>query len=167
MTKIKDLVAKYGNREVDEVELEKILKPVRKTIYNLEVGDTYYVISTNGLIHECIWHNDDLNKRQLEIGNVFLTEEEAELEVERRKVKAELKRYASMCEEPIDWNNGDQEKHLLFYDYNNSGIAITMQWSCNWGDIHFTDKDILVKAIEEIGKDRIIKYYFGIKGETK
>ena len=88
MVRIKDLVEKYGNREVDEVELEKILK--RETICDLEDGDTYWFINPIGQIYGAEWSNEPTDICLLRMGNVFLTREDAEFKVECIKVKAEL-----------------------------------------------------------------------------
>lgn len=164
MTKIKDLVEKYGNREIDEVELEKILKPVKvKTIYNLETGDIYYWITNNGRVDKFYWRNDSFDRARLAFGNAFLTQEDCEFAIEKLKVEAELKRYASMCEEPLDWNNKEQKKYYLQYNHTDREVDTTFEWSWSTCDIYFTDISILKQAINEIGKERIIKYYLGLK----
>lgn len=166
MTKIKDLVEKYGNREIDEVELEKILKPVKKTIYDLGNGDEYYSIAISGFVEKAIWNNDFIDKNRLDIGNVFLTYEDVEFEVEYLKVRAELKRYASMCKEPVDWNT-DQKKWFINYSYYFVDLEILYTDDRVRDEIYFTDKSILEQAIREIGEERIKKYYLGVKGEDK
>lgn len=166
MVKVKDLVGKYGNREVDEVELEKILKPEKvKTIYNLENEDKYYYISEIGICEWAFWTNNNFNKLQLAIGNIFLTKEDAEFEVEYLKVKAELKRYASMCEEPIDRSNAYQCKFYCSAAFD--GMQFFNTNSIVGDNIYFTDILILEQAVQEIGEERIIKYYLGVKGENK
>lgn len=163
MVKLKDLVEQYGNREVDEAELAKILKPVKKTIYDLEYGDVYWAIS--GYFRVLCTHENANNKyeKMLSVGNVFLTEEDVEFEIEKRKVEAELKRYASMCEEPIDWTNHNQAKICLAYDHVYDELDTVIKWTMSHNDIFFTDEETLDKAIKGIGLHRIVKYYFGAK----
>lgn len=165
MTKIKDLVKKYGNREIDEVELEKLLKPVKvKTIYTLEFGDTYYLIDEVGRICECEWTGRPYDTFRLTLGNVYLTQEDAEFALEKLKITAELKRYASMCKEPVDWEKGKQRNWFLTYSYYFKKLELLCTYDMTTDSIYFTDKPILDQAIREIGEERIKKYYFGIKG---
>ena len=149
-------------KELTGAELEKLLKSEKvKTVYDLEKWDKCFFIRL-GRVWESVWENNDLDGYLLDVGNVFLTEEEAENELEYRKIKAELKRYASKCKEPIDWNNSVLGNHYVCYDYLREEIKIKYDRICISDNIYFTDRRILEKAIEEIGKDRIIKYYFGI-----
>lgn len=167
MTKLKDLVEKYGNREIDEVELEKLLKPEPSRIYALGQWDKYWFINPSGQAIPDEWINHRIDKAKLAIGNVFLTEEDAEFEIEKRKVEAELKRYASMCETEVDWNNGNQTKYSLGYDHICKSIEIHLHHHYNHAGIVFTNNNVLKESIKEIGEERIKKYYFGIKGDNK
>lgn len=159
MVKVKDLIGKYGEREVDEAEFEKLLKPTKvKTIYDLELGEEYWFISESGKIKNTVWNNDIADRIWLELGNVFLTCKAAHIELERRKVEAELKRYASMCEAKIEGGNTNQIKYSL-YAYEKEVLIDHTRYIT--GDIQFTDRNVLLQAINEIGKERIIKYYLG------
>lgn len=155
----------YEDKEFQD-KLEKILKPVKKTIYDLKKGDEYSSITLNGGVNIARYDNDFVDNLRLSIGNVFLTEEDAEFEIEYLKVKAELKRYASMCKKPIDWNNSDQAKYTLVYEHLYKCLQINTKYTYNHGSIFFTNKEVLSLAIKEIGEERIKKYYLGVRGEN-
>jgi len=68
--------------------LEKI-KEKHKSIYTLKEWDTYYFLSD---LIVCLWDISDCNfKIDLKIWNVFLTKEEAQKELEKRKSLAKIK----------------------------------------------------------------------------
>lgn len=137
-----------------EEELEPYIeKP--KSVWDLKEGDTYYVISGYGEVLETTWkYNIDSNSRK--IGNAFLTKEEAEFEVERRKIETEMLRLGG--------------RRKFKFDGDNYGIyycdGINVVYYCNTmyqGLIYFDTVKEAHDAIKEIGKNRIIKYIFGVE----
>lgn len=126
-----------------------------KTVWDLKEGDTYYVISGYGEVLETTWkYNIDSNSRK--IGNAFLTKEEAEFEVERRKVETEMIRLGG--------------RRKFKFDGDNYGIyycdGINVVYYCNivyQGLIYFDTTKDAHDAIEKIGEDRLKKYIFGVE----
>ena len=108
----------------------------------------------------------DVDDFRLSIGNYFKTKEEAEHMVEKLKVIHELQKFAfENNEKEIDWNNFSQNKFYLIYDSEVNNILVDY-FSCtrtNSFNIYFTSFKIAKRAIEEIGEDRIKKYYFDIE----
>lgn len=158
--KLKEAMDKYGDYEVKEDELEKILeKPKPKTVWELEKEDVYCFIEDCGNISRYSWDDSKFDREVREMGNVFLTEQEAELERERRKIEAIMLKYGRrtfkfgcnnycicICENKIE------------YDY----------WRYkNHGNIYFDTKYLAQKAIDEIGKERMKKYYFRTEEENE
>jgi hypothetical protein len=67
-----------------------------KTIYDLEVGDIYHFIDQEGEIHSREITGGftlEYYKNSLNIGNVYLTKEEAEKHLDRLKAESELKKF--------------------------------------------------------------------------
>ena len=126
-----------------------------KTVWDLKEGDTYYVISGYGEVLETTWkYNIDSNSRK--IGNAFLTKEESEFEVERRKVETEMIRLGG--------------RRNFKFDGDNYGIyycdGLNVVYYCNTmyqGLIYFDTVKEAHDAIKEIGKNKIIKYVFGVE----
>ena len=142
-------------------KIEKIpQKP--KTVWDLKDGDEYYYIDYYGEIksvfNECC--DEDLNI--IEIGNAFLTEEEAKHEVERRKCEAIMLKYGTRNIMSL----GDINAHKYFIVYNNyyHEISISFYQSTNsQGTIYFESVELAEKAIEEVGEDKLKKYVFNVK----
>ncbi len=84
---IKELIVK-------KAEAEQKLKP--KTIWDLETKDSkeYYRIEASGFVEESCF-NATYDKYVREVGNAFITREEAEFEAERRKIEAIMRKYSS------------------------------------------------------------------------
>lgn len=108
----------------------------------------------------------DVDDFRLSIGNYFKTKEEAEHMVEKLKVIHELQKFAyENNEREIDWNDGTQQEHFIFYNHNNDKVDVTWRGVNQFlpFNIYFAPQEIVIKAIETIGADRIKKYYFDVK----
>lgn len=147
------LIGKMNGEEPDKKQNVKVRKP--------ECGDTIYYIRYTGRIGKMVWANEETDLVMWELGNIFFTEEEAEFAREKKKVEVELERYAKEHNNPtikdsycIYYNEGDEE---LDYD----------AWACGkaQGMVVFKSKQLVFDAIEAVGKERILKYIFGVESE--
>ena len=87
-----------------------------------------------------------------------MTKEEAEFEVERRKVEAILLKYGRRG------FKYSEDNYYIFYERDESSIVICCYESFqDQGVIYFDTEELCQKAIEEAGKDNIKKYIFGIE----
>lgn len=160
--KLNELMEKYGDYEVKEGFMELLEKPKPKTVYNLKYGDSYFFLTALGTIMTGIWHNDgtDFNRRR--IGNTFLTIEDAKFASERLKVIAELKEYAKEFSDE-EWKNKDLPKYNIKSDCENYAIRIVYERCLKGNDIYFGTEEMAEIAVETVGKDRVKKYYLGVK----
>lgn len=80
-------------------------------------GDGYWYIS--GTASQSYWDNDSIDKDRLEVGNVFLTKEEAEKELEYRKALTTIRNYISDNFEDWtpDWSDRRQYKFYIVYEH--------------------------------------------------
>lgn len=112
-----------------------------------------------------IWTENKADKGRYGLRNVFRTKEDAEFEVERRKIIAELQNYA-------DDHNGEithpSDAFWLALDEDDMSITVENDsFLPPVGTVLFSNGDIAYDAIETIGEDRIIKYMFGIDLDKK
>lgn len=128
-----------------------------KTIWDLKEGDTYYSIYGNGNVSsEEKWFDDDYENHYREIGNVFLTREEAEFEVERRKVETEMLRLGGRR----TFKKGEDNHGIDYCE----GLGITLyHYQFVQGLIYFDTRKEAENAIKKIGEYRIEKYIFGVE----
>lgn len=165
--KLKELVEKYGEQEVlcwaeraDE-SLEwvniKLGKPNPKTVWDLEKGDNHYWVDSLGKVkYNYIWEDDESDKLSREIGNVFLTSEDAEKDVERRKVEALLLKYGGrrwLKEGTKNWIIALTDDGLNRYIYSKPIQGV----------IYFDAEEQAKKAISEIGEGRLKKALFEVR----
>lgn len=123
-------------------------------------------------IEDCMGVSDDRNVQapidycRFNIGNFFKTKIEAEHMIEKLKVIHELQKFAYENNEgEIDWKNFNQRKYKIFYDAEDEDLYVDYSIQCESEpfNIYFTSFKIAKKAIEEIGEDRIKKYYFNVE----
>lgn len=148
---IKELIVKKAEAEQ---------KP--NTIWDLETKDRkeYYRIEASGFIEDSCF-NAIYDKYVREAGNAFLTREEAEFEVERRKIEAILRKYSRPFKNcnPVD---PDDANYCIEHNINNNALKIGSYRSVNLGVLYFESEEIAWKVINEIGEDRLKKYWFGV-----
>lgn len=159
MIKLSEIEAKYGEYLVDEDKLKELLvKPKPKTVWDLIKGDRYYFIETNGGVYSCYWLADVNDLCRIEFGNVFLTQEEAEFELERRRCEAIMLKYGRRTFKYEDDN------YLIRFN-NDDKQAFVEVWRLNQlqGTIYFDTEELAQKAIDEIGKERLKKYVFRVE----
>lgn len=148
------LVEKMNGKEPDKKQDAKVKKPI--------YGQEYFLINSHGWVECHTWRDTAVDNQRWEFGNVFLTREKALFDVEKRKVEVELERYARE-------HNGSIRSDSFYLLYNNkSGEKLDYDvWStCKpQGGVQFTSKQLVFDAIEAIGKDRILKYIFGVESE--
>lgn len=159
---IKDETKVFEERlraKAEELQEQMIEKP--KTIWDLKIedGEEYYCIPIYGVIYEAIF-NSVYDEYARDIGNAFLTREEAEFELERRKIEVIMKKYSR----PFKY--GEKNYYLQYdYDYDNDWdrILIGVLHTLTDSIYYFESEEIARKAIDEIGEDRLIKYWFRVE----
>ena len=145
------------------LKIEKISqKP--KTVWDLKDGDEYYYIDICGNFDITTFGVGSYwaDKKMIEIGNVFLTREEAEFEVERRKCESILLKYGTR--DMISLGDKYTKKYYIQYDYDVNKIIIFKHYSLGiQGSINFKTEELAQKAIQECGEERLKKYVFNVK----
>lgn len=124
-------------------------------------GEDYFRIGVdNDDIILLKWENDFFDNKHYNARNIYKTKEEAEFEVERRKIMAELQDYAdehnSEIAHPSDafWIGFDEDDMSITVDYESYLPPV--------GTVLFSDEDTACNAVEAIGEDRILKYMFRV-----
>lgn len=147
---------------LDEIS-EDLLEPyVEKpnSVWDLKKDDTYYLIDMDGDVMNAIWNNIDIDNNFRKIGNVFLTKEEAENDVERRKIEKEMLHLGGRREFKNGENNYyivcDFDTHYSIVVFNNKIDGFAQM------TIYFDSAKECRNAIKTIGEDRLRKYIFGV-----
>lgn len=159
MIKLNEIQAKYGEYLVDEDKLKELLvKPKPKTVWDLKDGDEYWHISTINNDNYATWNGNAWDLAVRENGNAFLTKEEAEFDLERRKCEAIMLKYGRRTFKPIDIN------YIIQFDNDDKQVFVDF-WRLNQfqGTIYFDTEELTQKAIDEIGEERLKKYVFRVE----
>lgn len=147
-------------KELNE-EVKQMIKEANqgqvKSIWDLkkEDGEDYYRLYSDGDIERVVFYTD-YDEQARDIGNVFLTREEAEFEVERRKIEVVMRRYSRPFKIGV-------YNHVIKYNQSTNTVFASADWSTNTGTVYFESEEIAQKVIDEIGEDRLKKYWFGVK----
>lgn len=150
------LVGKMNGEETDKEQGVKVRKPRQL--------EEYFCISNDGAVIQSRWTNDSFDEGRWELGNIFFTKKEAEFAREKRKVEVEIERYAMEHNGTAFANRcylircEEDEKRLICDTWATAKIQ---------GTVSFTSRDVLVDAIEAVGKDRILKYIFNVDCEER
>lgn len=142
---IKELIAQKAEAEQ---------KP--KNIWDLktEDGEEYYSIESDGKIIQYMF-NEAFDEDTRDIGNAFLTREEAEFEKERRKIEAILRKYSR------PFKSGEYN-YVVVCDAENNMMLVRVSQFHNAGGPVFANKEVAEKVINEIGKNRLKKHWFRV-----
>lgn len=133
-----------------------------------KIGELYYFYDiSRGLVDWHYYNNDVLDRQTIRRSQIFKNKIEAQKYGEILDVKYELQELADKLNngEKIDWSNSEQEKYYLIYDNICEEVDYKNSFYMQIPEIIYClDKDFKDKAIEKIGKERLIKY---LKGEVK
>lgn len=117
-------------------------------------GDEYYFVSANGLAKYDSWDNYDFEKRAFAQGNIFKTQQEAELESKRRNLLTRFRAFRDEC-------NGNWEPDFTICDNKyfiekRSG-KIAVNYLCNVNAFmlfgYFKNYEDAKRAIELFGDE--------------
>ena len=139
---------------VQKAEAEQ--KP--KSIWDLDTVnrvEEYYYITEDGEI-KTTYFDSFYDEKIRSLGNAFLTSEEAEFEAERRKVEAIMRKYSR------PFKNGECN-YIVVCDTEDNMVFIRVAQFHYLGGPVFASEEIAQKVIDEIGEDRLKKYWFRVK----
>lgn len=128
-----------------------------KSIWDLKItdGEKYYRLDGEGDV-DIEDFNTKYDEQARDIGNAFLTREEADFELERRKIEAIMRKYSRPFED-------GKTNYFLVCNRDGKTTEIDYYWSIDCGVPYFESEEIAQKVIDEIGEDRLIKHWFRIK----
>lgn len=161
MIKLNEIIEKYQDYEIDEEKLKEILvKPKPKSVWELNKGDRYYNIGyTSYGFRVCHfeWSDIPYDKEFRDIGDIFLTKEEAQFEIERRKIETILLKYGRRN---FKYNKSN---YIIGYCFDTNRFRFDVyNFILTQGVIYFDTRELCQKAIEEAGRENIKKYLFGV-----
>ena len=153
--------------EKEKKELQDRIKELKKSKnknkrWRAEGANKYFYIDFYGNIESAtdLGVYDDIYRYKTR--NYFKTEEEAEEYQEIMNIYYDLMDLAEDLNngEKIDWNNEFKCKYSIYYSYEVNTLRRQLNYKCKeLGQIYCLDEDFLEKAIEKIGKNKLIKLF--------
>lgn len=143
-------------REIAALRLEAVEEGSGKPPHQrpkLNCREKYYYIEHDGVTFGYYWNNTDLDFGRLRIGNVFRTDDAAKYAAERLKVLAEMREWAG------EWN----DPWVMIYDSFKVEAIPVYGKDVTFGELRFASEKDAENCIKAVGKDRLIKYYFGVR----
>ena len=150
------------------MDLQDEIKSLKQRIAELEsqvdeeqvfpkYKDFYWGVNAKGKVFCDTWEGFKFEKDMLSIGNVYQTENEAVLAVEKLKVEAELRKFSRPFKE-------DEYNYFIqIHPSHNNIVTESDDFYQTQGTIYFESTTIANEAIDIIGEDRIKKYIFGVE----
>ena len=154
-------------------EIDLILKKVKSQLKELREKENsfkretyykYYYLNDCGETEIETDEDYPVDNFRYSIGNYFETKEQVENYKEKLLIEQELRDIAMELNkgEEIDWNNQDQKKYCLEYDFLSNSIGYIKYIMLKiQGTIYCLDNDFKDIAIERIGEERLKKYLKG------
>lgn len=160
--KLNEVIAKYGNQEVDESKIKEVLGVKGNKVWKPINHPRFFSILHDGTIGNTIWNSSPYCKNAYEIGNCYETKEEAEFARDKRIFLTKFERYLRENEdEPVDLEDLEQPKYCIAFDYFKSLYPLKMNVRPQ-GTIFTSNLKALTSFILYNEKD-IKKYMFGVE----
>lgn len=146
-------------------DLEAKLKEMKAEIDRLENGwemkcpykdwDEYFYIDTDGDVCFESWDNCDTDKKWWEAGNIFPTEQAAELEAKRRKLLTRFRAFRDECNGDWKFNWDDTLDNKYFLKIRNGDFSIDYYVETNMFHTfgYFKNKQDAQRAIDLFGDE--------------
>ena len=118
--------------------------------------DEYWFISDEGYTETGIWIDEYQDVRRFRQGNIFPTQQAAELEAKRRKLLTRFKSFRDECngDWKPDWNDINQGKYIIKCD-TKIDFYVVVYWTMNEFNLfgYFKDGEDAQRAIELFGDE--------------
>lgn len=149
---IENRVNEFKENLINEIE-DKIEKE-NKSIWDLDISkpEEYFATSSNCGIYKHLF-NSNHDEKVRESGNAFLTREEAEFELERRKIETFMRKHST------NFKQGEKN-YFIGYDVRLDVIRIFRNPDTKYAFPYFESEEVALKVIDEIGEERLKKYWF-------
>lgn len=159
-------MTKLDTLKKQTADLEAKLKGMKAEIERLEngwemkcpykYGDEHYNLQPSGDVFLDHWEGIEADNRYFSQGNVFPTEQAAELESKRRNLLTRFKAFRDECngDWKINWKDVEQAKYII-KSGNEGDLYIVTYWTVNEFHLfgYFKDYRDAQRAIELFGDE--------------
>ena len=153
ISELQSKVAKLENESKEEKKGKR---------WRARINNPYFYVDDFGEVDGCHEYNEYGDNYRYKTRNYFATYEEAEEYKEVMNTYYDLMDLAEELNngEKIDWNDNQQCKYTIFYDFEDNFLNRNNAYVCKeLGQIYCLDGDFLKKAIKKIGEDKLKKLF--------
>lgn len=153
-----------GNKtELTKEQMEQLgieIKPAKKERWRAEKGGVYFFVDYSNRVQHLVEIDDTVDNTLYRTHNYFKTVEEAEKYARVLDTELKLREFAeSHNNYELDWENDNDAKWFLVYNYFTDRIITDWYWTYYSGrNVYFATEKIAEQAIAEIGEDKIKEY---------
>ena len=146
VTELGDILAKI----LPDIEIPEEEEETWKMKCPYECGDKHYCIQPSGDVFPDRWDGIEADNKYFSQGNIFQTEEAAELEVKRRNLLTRFRAFRDECngDWKADWNDYNSKK----WDINYTKEGVRALWTNVTNSFstfgYFKNRDDAERAIE-------------------
>ena len=110
--------------------------------WKLKVGEDYWWVDVDGEYYKKEWCNDEFDNGVFNHTDIFPTEEQAEFDRERKRIRRELMKYGkNFVSNRCNW--------AIYYNYRDKAIGYWASTLCfHPFDIYFESEEMAEKAVE-------------------
>ena len=149
-------------KQLDELKNVKIEEKQKK--WKPAVGEKYYSIGHDGSVDKFAFDDASFDNDCVKLGNCFATREEAQFVADKIKYTQKFRRYVEEYSDELDWENENQTKWHIAYDFEEHHIEINFdEYFMSQGTIYASSKKILEDAIAYVGEDEVKKYILEVE----
>lgn len=157
---IANLLEKISELEQQLAVLRAEVEKEENKRWRAKEGYKYWYVNSSGN-PDCLYeyNRDIIDNFRYDTHNYFKSEEEAQGYAKVLETERQLKKFADEHNDKIDWDNINQEKWYLYYNYRGCKIGISNHyWTKQPRVIYFSSAKIAKQAIDEIGEEKIKEY---------
>ena len=126
----------------------------------VKCNEPYYYVTSNGKVWKEIEGNTTLDDQRYKVANYSTDRSKMEFKALRDNLLSRMQRWADIHnEDKIDWDNSEQRKYVIYYDYDDNRFGFTYNYySRDLGQIYFTSEEIARQCLKEF-KEELLEYY--------
>lgn len=147
--------------DINHPELEKLLKPEKKTGYErVKTSEQYWFEDTNGEINRTTEFQRVVDTGGYKAANYYSDKTVAENNARADKLMRQLRRFAvEHREKEIDWNDYKKRKYNIYFDYSEKVFYINYCLSVKDLFSIYFDSEETAKLAMETFRDELIWYF--------
>lgn len=122
--------------------------------------EMYFFVGEDGMVYEDTDMYTTTDNKRHKIANYSTVKSKMEFKALRDNLLSRMQRWADTHnKEKIDWNNSEQRKYLIYYDYDDNKFYFTyVYYIRDLGQVYFTSKEIANQCLEEF-KEELLEFY--------